>query len=460
MAVEKQIFTLRQVILSIKKTIEEKYTGAYWVKAEMHKLNRFPSGHCFPELLEKSEGKVVAEIRGTIWSHNFEKINRNFIQVVNEPLKDDSTLLMLVRVSFHETYGLSLQILDIDPSFTLGELEREKRETLALLEKEGILNRNQMLKFPLFPKRIAIISGDASKGYSDFVKVLNNNSEGYSFFGMLFQAYLQGEQATGSIISALRKIELVKQHFDVVVIVRGGGGEVGLSCFNNYSLCKEIATFPLPVLTGIGHSTNFTVTEMIAYKSAITPTELAGYFVETFGNLENNLDSNLEQLYSHTSNLFTYENHIQERLAKDFRFLVMQRLNEVNKIVLKQAQSVTTNVKLHLARLDHSFIQISKQLTNSSQHYLRISEEELMKNHSSIKETVDSLVLESENQLNNLEKIVRLVDPMNVLKRGYTITTVNGTLLDKTCLKEGDKIITRSQKSVIESRVEKINHNE
>src|SRR5690606_17364629 len=162
------------------------------------------------ELLQKEDGKIVAQIRGTIWNHQFEQINKRFIEVVKEPLKEDTTLLMQVKVTFHESYGLSLQIVDIDPNYALGELQRERQETLKKLQKEGLLNANQQLDFPLLPKRIAVISADSSKGLSDFMQIIKNNEWKYKFFTMLFPAYLQGDNAASSIIAQLKQIEKVK----------------------------------------------------------------------------------------------------------------------------------------------------------------------------------------------------------------------------------------------------------
>ena len=231
---EKQVFTLRQVVRSIKKTLEDRYTQNYWVKAEMHKLNRYPSGHAFPELVEKIDDKIVAQITGTIWKQQLERINTKFIEVVKEPLKEGTTLLLLVKINYSETFGLGLQILDIDPSFSLGELQKQREETLRKLEKEGLLNLNQKLYFPLLPKRVAIISADSSKGLSDFMEILKENEKSYFIFTHLFNAYVQGDVAVQSIISALSKIKKVKDHFDLVIIVRGGGAEVGMTCYNNY----------------------------------------------------------------------------------------------------------------------------------------------------------------------------------------------------------------------------------
>ena len=186
---ERHIFSLKQVVSSIRKTIEDRYAQTYWVKAEIYKFNRFPSGHAFPEIVQRENDKIVAQLSGTIWKQNYERINQQFIEVVKEPLKDGSNLLMQVKITFSELYGLSLQILDIDPSFSLGEVQKQREETLKRLQKEGILNLNQQLSFPLLPKRIAVISADSSKGLSDFMEVLNNKEEQYSFFTFLFNAY-------------------------------------------------------------------------------------------------------------------------------------------------------------------------------------------------------------------------------------------------------------------------------
>ena len=214
---KRQVFSLRQVVTSVRKTIEERYQSLYWVKAEMHKLNLYPSGHAFPELVQKEEGKIVAQINGSIWKHNLQRINQQFMTVLKEPIKEGSTLLLQVKVSFSELYGISLQIMDIDPSYTLGELQRERQETLLRLQQEGLINKNQQLVFPMLPQRIAIISADTSKGLSDFMKVLNQNQFGYAFFTHLFFAYLQGDAAIESIARQLKAIERVQHHFDIVV---------------------------------------------------------------------------------------------------------------------------------------------------------------------------------------------------------------------------------------------------
>src|SRR6478735_891688 len=281
----KPVFTLLQVTASIQKVLADRYTSTFWVKAEMNKLNHYShSGHSYPELLEKRDGKVVAQIKSNLWASDFQRINKKFLEVLKEPLKDGIKILFEASISFDPVYGLALRIHDIDPSYTLGDLEKEKAVTLQRLVSEQLINRNKLLPIPLLPKRIAIISVDTSKGYADFIKVLEENSWGYHFDHLLFPALLQGERAIESIMQQLNRIRKVTRHFDVVAIIRGGGGDIGLSCYNDYQLSKMVANFPLPVITGIGHATNETVVELVAFKNAITPTKIAEYLIQQFHN--------------------------------------------------------------------------------------------------------------------------------------------------------------------------------
>lgn len=431
MSENRQIFSLKQVVSSIRKTIEERYQTAYWVKAEMHKLNLYPSGHAFPELVQKENDKIVAQINASIWNHNFQRINKQFIEVVKEPLKEGTTLLLQVKVVFHETFGLSLQILDIDPNYALGELQREREETLKKLQAERLINANQQVDFPLLPQRIAIISGDTSKGLSDFMKVLNGNPWGYHFFTMLFQAYLQGDVAAPSIIQQLKRIEKVKAHFDVVVIVRGGGGEVGLSCYNNYELCKAIASFPLPVLTGIGHSTNMTVAELVAFRNAITPTELADFLLQTFHDFAVPIKDAHKVLRSSISRILASAKQLFSAETKHFKNSSNNYLLEAKSSLILESQKFKNEAKSQLA--------INRDRVNSAQNESRIFSSQLFKfNNEKLEEIVLLLPEKIRNQVQKeqlrvaeMENMVRLMDPKNVLKRGYSISTINGQTIQK-----------------------------
>lgn len=406
---EKQVFSLKQVVQSIQKTMEDRYTSTYWVKAEMHKMNRYPSGHAFPELVQKEDGKIVAQMTGTIWKQQLERINEAFIQVVKEPLQDGKTLLLLTKINFHPTFGLTLQIIDIDPSFSLGELQREREETLRKLEKLSLINANQSRDFPLLPKRIAVISGDASKGLSDFYQILHSNSYGYLFETSLFEAYVQGDLAVHSIQQALAEIEKKKEQFDIVVLVRGGGAEVGMTCYNNFELCKAIATFPLPVLTGIGHSTNLTVAELIAFRNAITPTQLAEFLVLTFREF----DLEINEIKMNISSL-------------NERYLSQKRL-----LLLSLANNLHQDVNKRLQQAKERFVQVNFHVQHQSRSLLQGFSQEI-EQHRRLLIPQLKFILEKEKQaIGQYEEKVQFLDPIHVLKRGYSISRIHGKVIDE-----------------------------
>lgn len=435
---EKQIFSLKQVVLSIQKTIEERYSTNYWVKAEMHKMNRYPSGHAFPELVQKEDGKIVAQITGTIWKQQLERINEAFINVVKEPLQDGKTLLLLVKINYHTTFGLTLQILDIDPSYSLGELQREREETLKKLEVLQLINRNQSREFPLLPKRIAIISGDSSKGLSDFYQVLQDNPYHYYFETTLFEAYVQGDLAVNSICNALEKIKENIQQYDVVVIVRGGGAEVGMTCYNHFDLCKSIASFPVPVLTGIGHSTNLTVAEMVAYRNAITPTKLAEFLVMTFREFDLEIENLLKQLSLESE-----------------RLLAMKQLK-----LIAQANGLTQVVQKRVRTAKERFLSLQFQVQHQSRSQLTIHQQSIENKETRLKPQVQFFLEKEAQKIQQIEEKVQFLDPIHVLKRGYSITRINGKAIDGNALIEVDtEIETQTIQGTISAKVTSISRN-
>lgn len=457
MSDNRQIFTLKQVVSSIRKTIEERYQQPYWVKAEMHKLNLYPSGHAFPELVQKENDKIVAQITASIWNHNFQRINKQFMQVVKEPLKEGTTLLMQVKIAFSETFGLSLQIMDIDPNYSLGELQREREETLKKLQAERLINANQQLAFPLLPQRIAIISADTSKGLSDFMKVLNNNQWNYHFFTMLFHAYLQGDVAAPSIMEQLKRIEKVKHHFDVVVIVRGGGGEVGLSCYNNYQLCKAIATFPLPVLTGIGHSTNMTVAELVAFRNAITPTELADFLLQTFHEFSVPVTEAGKSLRTYSMRLLEMNKQAFSSETKHFKNSAQLYLNEEKNNLMQKSQQFKNDAKTLILKERESIGFSQKDTVAHVKRMFKIENENILEEENKLPAKIAQVMELQKRNMAQLENMVRLMDPKNVLKRGYSITTINGkTVKGEMDLKEDMVLHTTTFDLEIESIIKKI----
>ena len=457
---EKQVFTLQQVVRSIKKTLEDRYTQTYWVKAEMHKLNKYPSGHAFPELVQKDENKIVAQITGTIWKQQLERINTKFIEVVKEPLREGTTLLLLVKINYSETFGLGLQILDIDPSFSLGELQKQREETLRKLAKEGLLNLNQKLHFPLLPKRVAIISADSSKGLSDFLQVLQENEKSYFIFTHLFNAYLQGDVAVQSIISALKKIKRVKDHFDIVIIVRGGGAEVGMTCYNNYDLCKAIAEFPLPVLTGIGHSTNLNVAEMVSFRNEITPTKLAEFLLQTFREFEQETKRLNREMIAHSLQLIDktkQDFNGQVRVFKHASLRFTDSLkNELNQQIIELKNTTRYFLKNEndaVLSLKNDYRIVTKEIITAERNTLSLISKP-------IKGSLLHFFERKESDLEQLEKTVNILNPSNVLQRGYSLTLLNGKILSaKNKPKKGDLIESKTDSLTLFSRVEKTSEN-
>ena len=242
----------------------------------MIKLNHYPySGHAFPDLIEKKDEVIVAQMRAVIWNGDFKRINEKFLSCGIGALSDGVSILFRATIMYDEFHGLSLRIIDIDTSFTLGELEKQRINCIERLKAEKIFALNKSKQLPSLPKRFAIISVESSKGYNDFMKVVLSHSPKFAIFTHLFPSLLQGEGAVYSMLQAFERIEAVAEFFDAVLIIRGGGGDVGLSCYNDYRLCRAVALCSLPVLTGIGHSTNQTVAEQTAWHDFITPTDLA-----------------------------------------------------------------------------------------------------------------------------------------------------------------------------------------
>lgn len=457
---EKQVFTLQQVVRSIKKTLEDRYTQNYWVKAEMHKLNRYPSGHAFPELVQKDENKIVAQITGTIWKQQLERINTKFIEVVKEPLREGTTLLLLVKINYSETFGLGLQILDIDPSFSLGELQKQREETLRKLAKEGLLNLNQKLHFPLLPKRVAIISADSSKGLSDFLQVLQENEKSYFIFTHLFNAYLQGDVAVQSIISALKKIKRVKDHFDIVIIVRGGGAEVGMTCYNNYQLCKAIAEFPLPVLTGIGHSTNLNVAEMVSFRNEITPTKLAEFLLQTFREFEQETKRLNREMIAHSLQLIDKTKQDFNGQVRVFKHASLRFTDSLKNELKQQIIELKNTTRYFLKNENDAVLSLKNDYRIVTKEIITAERNTLSLISKPIKGSLLHFFERKESDLEQLEKTVNILNPSNVLQRGYSLTLLNGKILSaKNKPKKGDLIESKTNSLTLFSRVEKTSEN-
>lgn len=406
------IYTLSEITQSLQNVISRTYTHSYYVKAEILKLNYYPhSGHCFPELVEKENGKIKAEMRAIIWSSQFQTINDRFITITGEPLKENISILCLASVEFSARYGLSLHIEDVEPIYTLGEMERNRREAIAKLKKEGVFDANKKLKLALVPKRVAVISVETSKGFSDFMVTLQQNSWNYKFECELFPSILQGDKAIVTISQQIAEIVKRQQEFDCIVIVRGGGGDVGLSCYDDYSLAKTIATAPLPIIAGIGHSTNETVSGMVAFANKITPTEVAYFLIQQYHNFS---------------------------------------------IAVEECQTNISNAAFNILKEENFFFsQIGNFIRHSAEKFSSLKKQQVESESLKLKSETKILLDKKVYQLKELKTKVDLLHPDNVLKRGYSITMQNGKAIRNADEIVDDIIITKLYKGTIKSKIEK-----
>lgn len=454
-----KVYSLLDIAQSIERAFRKWYTGAYWIKAEMNKLNFYKySGHCYPDLLERREGKVVAQLRATLWATDYRRINSRFMEVLKEPLKDGINILFLAKVTYNAVHGLSLSILDIDPAYTLGDLEREKLEAINRLRQEGIFTQNKLLPLTPLPARLAIISVETSKGLSDFMQIIEGNQWGYRFFTMLFPALLQGDNSPESILGQLRRIRRVTKHFDAVAIIRGGGGDVGLSSYNNYQLAKAVAGFPIPVFTGIGHSTNETVTEMVAHVNAITPSKLADFLIQQFHNFSVPVNeaskkiSELSQQFIHSSRrqlteeMRLFKTVTGSRLAINFQHLSIatKQTKQLAKSALNQKRANLRTMQISATRHPPLLINRFKSQLQQSGVLLEKSAAIYFKN--------------SYRDISSLDQQLKILHPENVLRRGYSITLFNGKTVSAVGqLKQDDEVETILFRGKIKSKVIHIN---
>lgn len=280
----------------ISDALGDAFVQTLWLKAEISEVKVNYSGHCYLTLVEKDGDSVVAKSSAVIWASTFRTLKPYFESGTGRQLSAGMSVLLRVQVQYSALYGLSLVVYDIDPSFTVGELELERQRTIARLQEEGMFEMNSSLALPTLPRRFAIITSETAAGYRDFMRHLHENEFGFRFDTTLFPAVMQGEACPESIVSALDEISERLEDFDAVLIMRGGGGAMDLTCFDNYDLAVNVAQFPLPVLTGVGHDHDYHVVDMVAHTYVKTPTALADMIIDIFSGEWARLDSAVQRM--------------------------------------------------------------------------------------------------------------------------------------------------------------------
>ena len=323
---EPRHITLRELQRAVKRTLEEGFELPVWVSAEIAEIKVNYSGHCYLELVEKggANGVPTAQARAMIWSSNYPRLAARFEQETGQRLAAGLRILAKALVSYHELYGFSLQISDIDPTYTLGDMEQQRQQTILQLQQEGVWEMNRQLTPPLGMQRIAVVSSAHAAGCRDFCKELEKSP--YRFRLTLFDAFVQGAEAENSIVDALGRIAARADEFDAVALIRGGGSASDLNCFNAYRLCAHLAQFPLPVVTGIGHDKDTSVADMVAFAALKTPTAVAGWLTERLASVEGGFDAMALRLHEATCERTRGGALRLERTAGELRRLSGERL--------------------------------------------------------------------------------------------------------------------------------------
>lgn len=348
-----QHITLQQLQQRIKGTIEQALPLPVWVAAEISELKVNYSGHCYLELVEKSDQPSArsnaaipkAQARAVIWRSQYQMISAYFRATTGRTLEAGMKILAKVTVNYHELYGLSLQISDIDPAYTMGEVEREKQLTIEQLKADGVWDMNREQTLPLLVQRVAVVSSASAAGYRDFMQELKASA--YSFRTTLFEAVMQGQAAEDSLCEALEQVAERMEEFDVVVIIRGGGSVSDLSCFNSYRLCSYVAQFPLPVITGIGHDKDTSVADMVAHTPLKTPTAVAAWLVEGLATIEAWLNDALASVTTAATAALQREHLRLERIKVDMVQLAQGSIIQ-RRMRLEMLQGQLHSEALHL----------------------------------------------------------------------------------------------------------------
>ncbi len=406
-------FSLQELNIQVKESIKHAFSSPVWIRAEISELHENATGHGYFELIEKDEDtdNLLAKGKANCWASTFRMLKPYFESTTGEQLKVGLKILVLCSVEFHELYGISLNIKDIDPSYTLGDMALKRLETIKLLKEDGVFNMNKEIPLSKTPQRIAVISSETAAGYGDFIDQLMNNAEGFSFYTKLFPSIMQGEQSVDSIIKALDLVYSHQEKFDAVVIIRGGGATADLSTFDNYDLAFNCTQFPLPIITGIGHQRDESILDLVAHTAAKTPTAVAEFLLFCMNDTSQYLLDMQATIINFVEGKLQQETNRLHQLSVQFPAIV-------NEIVYKQKLKISLQGQ-------------------------------------GIKNAALSLLKEKRTDVLMKEKELILSSPEVLLSKGYSLTSKNNKIVKSiTQLKKGDKITTQLKDGDVQSIVE------
>ena len=404
-------YTLRQLNLLVRKAIEETLSDEYWVEAELSEC-RENSGHCYMELIEKDEhsNTPVARASAKCWRQTWQMVKPYFERTTGQPLRAGMKVLVKVYAQFHEAYGFSWIISDIDPTYTLGDMARKRQEIIRQLKEEGIFDLQRELRISTFAKRIAVISAQNAAGYGDFCRQLEDNDYSFRFEVTLFPAVMQGEQVEQSVINALNSIYERIHDYDVVCILRGGGATADLSGFDTLALAENVAQFPLPIITGIGHNRDESILDMVANTKVKTPTAAAALLIDNL-------------------------------------LRILERLDDASQRISNAVNQRISSQKIKIASMTSLIPTLTLRMVGDQRHRI-----DTIGNRMPI--AIERRLTTQKHLLESLSIKLQGFDPQLLLSRGYSITLKDGRAVrDPKQLKPGDEIETRLEKGIITSIV-------
>lgn len=417
----------------VRQSVRLSMPDAYWVQAELSDVRTNYSGHCYLEFVQKDpkSNALLAKARGIVWSNVFRELKPYFERETGQAFVAGLKVLVRVTVDFHELYGYSLTVSDIDPTYTLGDMAKRRREILQRLEEEGVLTLNKELELPELTQRIAVISSPTAAGYGDFCDQLERNAFGFVFYTKLFPAVMQGEQVEASIIRALNRINAGHGRWDVVVIIRGGGATSDLSGFDTYELATNCAQFPIPIITGIGHERDDTVIDKVAHTRVKTPTAAAEFLINHLRETADRLETYASFFYQEVPEWLGQQKERLERWVARIPARVQMRIQNEGFRQERLVKRVHLAWQARMMRETYR-LQLDGRLNVALQSRLR----------------------REGGRLQLLEQQVRAASPELLLQKGYSITLKNGkAVTDASALHPGDEVVTRVAKGEFKSKV-------
>lgn len=434
---ERRELSLLELNNLVRGVINDTFPGTCWVRAEMSDVRaNAASGHCYLEFIEKNPvtGQLVARTRGSIWAKTFRMLKPYFEMETGQLFASGLKVLVKVSIEFHELYGYSLTVTDIDPAYTMGDMLRRRMEIIRQLKEEGVFTLNKELPFPVLPKRIAVVTSPTAAGYEDFLNQLAHNKAGFPFYTKLFPAVMQGERTEESVIAALDRVYHHIDSFDVVVIIRGGGATSDLNSFDSYLLAANCAQFPLPIITGIGHERDDTILDMVAHTRMKTPTAVAEFLIGRMDAAAMELEELQQDVSELATEILLKQKNFLQVLGARLPAIAINRIERNRSLLQMLGNKLPAATSALLSRRRSTLETLQMQLQNR----------------------VTSRLTEGSRFVQLTEQFIKMASPDYVLKRGYNLALKDGKIIKHaTDLNPGDELVTRFADGDVKSIVKK-----